>query len=322
VKTNLIDLSAFSSLELGSLSFQENKDNGYLFSFDLNYGLISIYENWSRWPTLVQMEKDGYAPLTADEALSDAESIALANSFLDDYGVSRSLFGAPVVQQYPQYLTGTRAVEDANGTVTNSAPVEDLYIPDSATVIYPLKIDGKLVYDLSGNPYGLNVRVNFRARRVAGLDNLRSMNLATSAYEAVSDATAVLDVVKRGGVYGGTIEGATTINTYETGTPEQVLVAMQSYSTNSADEFFVPALRFPITKTPAGTFEYQTAIVVPLVADFLETAAPDGGVRILPADNVNGSGSSSGSAGAAVNSSTVDLSEPVESPTVIVNVNR
>ncbi len=316
IDSGLIDLSKFSTAELSSIWFSEDRENGYNVSFDLAYGAITMSENWSTWPLLRAAEAGGYQPIPEEEVLTERESIAITNAFLDEYGINRSQLGAPVVQD-----NGGYSILADVASRSASAPDEKMaYLPESATVVYPLVIDGKTVYDVNGQPYGLNVQVNFRTKSVSGLNNLRSMNLATSTYAAVTDDQAILDIVKRGGVYGMIDPNATTQVAYEIGDPELVLVAMQSYSSDSTAEYFVPAFRFPITKSPEGQTAWQTAIVVPLIADFLES--PDYGTKILPVDRGVGTNASSGSAGAAVEPSDDALSEPVEAPTEIVNASE
>lgn len=274
IETGLVDLSKFTKSEVQSINFAENRPYGYSLYFDMVYGSVSISENWSTWPLLANPENS--RSLTAADILSDDKLIAIADAFLRQYGVSRVGFGDPVVQPDPGIIAVAR---DATGEAAQS---DTAYVPEYATVVYPVVINGTTAYDMNGTPYGLNVRVNVREKKVAAVDNLRSMNVESSDYAAVTEASDILAIAKRGGVYAAPYEQTptSTLN-YEIGTPEFVYTMMQSYS-ESFEEYFVPALRFPITKSPDNLPDYyqsSQAIVIPLVKDFL--ASDTTGLKIM-----------------------------------------
>jgi len=320
VRTGLVDLSKLKNTNIQSLSFAEERDLGYQIYLDFIDGSVSVQQNWQRWPT-TDLKR---APTAGGNRLNDDQAIEIANRWLSDYGVNRSAFGTPVVQT--DYLYGAVIgqsvgnvaevqVGSADAVATDMMP----YQYENMNVIYPLVIDGKKVYDLSGQPYGLNVQVSASGQRVSGVSNLRSLNLSASDYATISDTKRVLDIVKRGGVYSSPIDASTPTSEFEVGEPESVLTVMQTYTDTTSSEFYVPALRFPITKTPVDQPTYQSAIVVPLVSDFLDTVSGVDDIKILPIDasgaNVNGS---TGSGSAEVETT---LIEPVETPTLIINAN-
>lgn len=277
----LIDLEKFSSLKVQQISLAEDRDQGYSVNVDLREGAISLYQNWERWAQPLR-ETIGNANTSATLTLpSDEQLIATANAFLDQYGIPRSAYGVPVV---PKYFLGY-------GETTASVRMDFV---QSVQVVYPLVVDGKAVVSENGYPMGLTVDIDLTLNRVVSVNNLTGLSYEASAYPIITDTATVLDVVKRGGMYGATStdQNAKKVQV-EVGTPTLGLYASRYQIDQTNTEYLIPALVFPITKVPQGEQLYRTAIVVPLVKDLLDQQ-----VKIQPAVDV-GSGTSStpGSAG-------------------------
>lgn len=248
----LIDLEKFSSLKVQQIALAEDKDQGYSVSVDLREGVISLYQNWERW-TLPLREAVGNVNTSAPTLPADEQLISTANAFLDQYGIPRNAYGAPVV---PKYFMGY-------GETTASSRMGFV---QSVQVVYPLVVDGKNVVQENGYPMGLTVDIDLTLNRVISVNNLTGLSYEASAYPMVTDAATVLDVVKRGGVYGATTTEKNVRKVQvEVGTPTLGLYASRYQIDQTNTEYLIPALVFPITKAPQGEQLYRTAIVVPLV---------------------------------------------------------
>ncbi|MBI4127443.1 MAG: hypothetical protein HY459_00080 [Parcubacteria group bacterium] len=271
----LLNFGSFSNPSVQSFQINEERDFGYSIFVDLNEGAISINENWQRWPhpeAECQDEacferyrvKEGDIP--ADEVL-----INLANRFLADHGIPTEFYGEPVVNNTwrEEYL---RASDKAS-----------FYIPDFATVIYPLKIDGQEVYDEGGFPSGISVNINVRSQRVSGLWGLTTQNYQSSLYGAETDVDRILEIASRGGFRMYPYEDPSAkIVEVELGTPKEALVRVWTYEANLGNELLVPALIFPVTKAPEGEAFYTKDVVVPLVKEVLDEGNGGGPIKILP----------------------------------------
>lgn len=200
---------------------------------------------------------------------SDAEIIAIANKFLEDYGINLSAYGQPTINAY--WRTEFERATDKS----------TVWIPEDVQVVFPTVIDGQQVYDGSGYASGVSVNVNVKFNKVSGFYSLRSDNFESSAYDLETDKDRIIKAVERGGqypiYYAGFAENGQVANdseqVVELGTPEKVLMNYWKYDEKNGQsyELFVPALKFPVTKVPENAMYFnQQAIVVPLVKDILD----------------------------------------------------
>lgn len=258
-----LDVSKFTNIELQNLSFIENKDFGYGIYANLYDNSISISENWLKWPNPTSACQDQACfdsfRLSINDIPADEEVIAIANDFMQTYGVNLSGYGEPFVSN--EWRVWYDQAENKN----------DAYVPDVLQVTYPLQIDGSDVYDDSGNKNGLVINVNVRYKKVSGLWNLMAQNYEKSMYEAETNAEAILKIAQRGGVYGWQWEGGSTVEV-SLGTPTLHYIRMWNYQTGmiESDELYVPALVFPIIDNPNNADIYRKAVVVPLAKDLLQ----------------------------------------------------
>ena len=157
---------------------------------------------------------------------------------------------------------------------------ENFYFPDTVTVIYPLIVDGKEVYDEYGNPQGLNVNVDVKNKKASGIWNLTSQNYQGSLYGTVTKSDDIMKMVENGGMYGNYDPSAPTIQEVEVGTPTLSYLRVYDYNNGLSDELLVPAYYFPILKGLENyDYMYRKAIVVPLVSEMLKNTG--GPIRIL-----------------------------------------
>jgi len=259
----LIDLGSFSGMSVQSISLKQDTEFGYMVFANPSTGDVSISQNWEQWrsiePACLDDEKCWEAYwLKAEDVPSDDEIIAVADDFIRRYNIDHASYGAPeVVRNWEVSVVKERA---------NT-------IPDTIQVVYPLMIEGKPVYDASGNKTGLFVQVNLRVMKVAYINNIRALAYQASAYDVITDVQEILDQAKYGGMYGYAYEGAEVVRV-EIGTPELSLVQISNYTNGEYAELIVPALIFPVTGTVDDPNFWRKNIIVPIVQGVMEQVRP------------------------------------------------
>lgn len=251
----VIDLSTFGDSDVTSYELSQG-DNGYIVNASLRDGSISISQNYSNpcpkgiCPVL--------QPLQMSDIPADGKLIDMANSFLKDHKVDLSNYDAPFVQN------------DWRG----SNPEGTVYVPDMLSVVYPQKLNGSVVYDMSGNDRGITVNVDIRNNKISGVWGISSQNYESSSYAAETDSKKILAVAERGGLYGSTwVDPNAEVVEIDLGTPKKVYLAV--WMNDGSGEVTVPALYFPVSNASdkKGIY-YQKAIVVPLAKDLLQSYEP------------------------------------------------
>jgi len=278
----MLDLSKFGDAYLQTFQIAQNKNDGYMINVDVQNGTVNVNPQYERWyPVCYTANCPQPKPLTESDVPSDEKVIAIANDFLDDFGVNRAQYGTPVVDDtwknnYPMPLA-ERSVRSI---------VIDRYIPDVVTVIYPINIEGQKITENNGQDFGLRVNVDIRKMKGQGLWNLFTNQYQRSNYQAETDAARILKIAENGGSgwYAGPAEQVRTLNL---GTPEKIYIPHYQFvpENGTANELFLPALKFPITNIPEDQpYFYQKFIIVPLVKEVLSQYEPQGQppVNIMP----------------------------------------
>lgn len=268
VKIDLIDLSKFNNTELMNVNVNENRDFGYSYSISATDG-VSIYSNWEKWPHPEQLCRDEacYASfrLKESDVPADSEIIALADNFIREYNIDVKNYGAGEVQAFWRDQKGI--------------PENNIYIPDEISVLYPLLINEKAVYENGGNKAGLSVNVNIRHRKASGVYSVVAQNHESSNYESVANKDDILNLAKKGGMqYLYRYESPTETVKLELDTPVLSYVKHYNYiaGNNQAEELYIPALIFPVKNIPEnGTMYYQKNIIVPLAKEIFDQYAKD-----------------------------------------------
>lgn len=267
VDLGIFDLGRLESARVQTLMLAEDKDYGMMVNIMVAESTIEFFQNYERWQSYYpKCDANGceeWKPLGINEILSDEEALAKAAQFLSQYGISTQGYGEPQVRNE------WRRLYDLARDKTS------FYIPEDSQVIYPLLVEGQPVSDANGYPQGLSVSVSSRFDRVTGMSGYRINDFESSAYELESDFARILKIAERGGqypIYYFSDQKPETVEV-ELGTPTQSLMSHWHYDEASGQsyELFVPALVFPITKTPANDqYFYQQSVVVPLVKDILD----------------------------------------------------
>lgn len=305
-----LKLDSFSNASLSNITLTEDKEFGYIISVDFIEGMVSVYENWRRWPQPFNDCKDDACyqslRLMPENVPADNELIALTNDWLNLRGIKASDYGTPYVQ---------------NDWRVYYAQAEDksiAYVPDVVTVMYPLKVNNVSVYENGGSQAGIGVNVNVRYSRVSGMWNLTSQQYQSSAYEAETNFEALLKYANSGNqgypmplIYPAPpFDGEQKIIELDLGTPQMGYMKYWNYQNNDNQELLLPALVFPILNLPDdGNYYSPKQMVVPLVKEFWQMNNPviDGPIRIMPA---GGAVSEPGSTGAGTSPSSGPTTEP------------
>ncbi len=272
-----INIGSFDSLKVQNVNLAEDKDFGYQISLNIVEGSVYISQNSQKWPQPYDLCNG--QTLCADrnrvkisDVLADSEVIKIAKDFVASHDIDLDSYGEPEI-------TDTWRVE-----YEQIADKNQFYIPESANVLFPLKINGQFVYDEGGNKTGMNISVDYQQKKVTAAGNITSQSYESSNYEAETDAAQILKIVEQGGYLGnpypvplakpsasqGTTQTVKELD-LEVGTPTIEYVAMSNYASGKTNFLLVPSLIFPITKTPGDTnYWYQKTIVVPLAKELMD----------------------------------------------------
>ena len=278
-----LKINKFSNLSATNLTLTEEKERGLMITFDFMEDAIYISENWQRW---VLAERDACGSdeacwqrfrLTINDVPSDAELIAMTDKFIADHEIDLSNYGTPEVDN--NWRIGYDSAEDKT----------NFYIPEYASVVYPLLINNEPVRDQSGNYSGIRVNINLLQKGVTGLHGLTPFRYEASAYALETSADRVIRLAENGGWGGnfffGSEAGTTEI---QLGTPTKSYVQIHRYQNNRSEELLVPALVFPIMNPDSFGWYGQRSVIVPLVQDMLteleqrNIPGDGGGIGIMP----------------------------------------
>lgn len=257
----LIDLSRSQDAFVQSFTISEKRDQGYIFNVDAQEGLVNIFQN-GKWNSPLQrcMDQACYEQnrLRESDMLADEELIRIADAFLADYGISKDGYGAPIVSD--QWRTQYAAM-DASARST-------FWFPEGVSVVYPILVDGKNAHDESGFPYGLNVTVDVRMKKVQGVWNLFTRNFQVSSYAAETDAKRLIGIAENTDNYGGEWPANARRVDIELGTPTIAYVRSWLQTGTTGSELLVPALVFPIKNAPVELWRQN--VTIPLAKDLID----------------------------------------------------
>jgi len=271
----LVDLGKMQNLKVTNFSLSEDKDMGYDAYVSLTDGNISINQNYLRWPDVYRDckgEQSCYDNLRLKESdmLSDEEALRIAAEFATKYGVNLSNYGeAYVDHQWKNDFA--RATDKVN-----------YYFPDSASVIYPLLIDGKPLYTQSGDKEGITFNVNVRQKAVSGVWGLNTQNYEASNYAAANDLAQFQRFLEKGGLNGYIPENPAKTIEVELSNPEVVLMHYYDYNGVDNTELMIPTLRFAIENPPDEQYYFPHAVMIPLVKEILDQAEKNNSPIAIP----------------------------------------
>lgn len=312
-------LNKLQSAAISNVTINEDRDFGFSVNLNLLDNQVDLYANYQKWPQ-IWAECNTMAPeasqacfeskrLKYEEIPADSELVAIANAFIREYGLNIANYGEPTVQDFwrQEYLRA-----DDKRLV---------YIPDSVTVVYPLKLNDETVVDEGGNPTGLYISIDVRQRKVSGVNSIIAPRFESSSYAAITDQAAVMKVVERGGLYPDYFpEGAARTVELELGTPERKLMRYWRFDQvqGTSEELYIPALVFPIVKgTDEVPYLGKKYVVVPLVQEFVDSIG-QGGYPMPLMKGEDPAAASGGEGSAPSAGATETVTAPAITPEVIL----
>lgn len=257
----LIDLSAFSDLSIHNIQMAEEKERGYMFSIDFNNSMITINQNWEYWENPFEncrneacYERLRLSPsdIPADERLTE-----IANQFLKKHNINTSDYGTPEIEHRMDEYYVMEAEKRG----------EQIYVPDTLTVLYPEIVEGKAVYSSPETKAGLRVSVNIRHNAVSNVWGLRMSQFRKSMYETQQDSSAILDWAKEGGWNSFPYGDADKVEELELEAPELVYMTIHNYENKESAELLVPTYLFDV-KPKEEVRYYRKKVAVPAVKGF------------------------------------------------------
>lgn len=285
-KISFFDLKKFKNINVNNLTINEDRDYGYSLYLGLKDGNFSVYKNWEKWPSVDKLcrglDNSCYQnyQLSVNDVLSDEETIKIANEFLSEYDISLNNYGPGEVQK------------NWMREYTMSSDKASFYIPDSVSVIFPLKIEGKNIYEEYGSKFGLTVEVDMREKKVASVYNLFYQYYESSSYATESDKESIMKMVNQGGLYPDynyEYPEDVTVKDVEIkiGTPTLEMVKLWNYNNEEMNgyELYVPAYVFPVISEDESVYFYKKNIIIPAVKDFFN----NNNNPVIMYDNVKGS---------------------------------
>lgn len=257
IDLGVVNLSKFNDARLETISFTQDKDFGYMVHINFYEGYVSINNTYNGWKQVL-----GYClatgcvqpdPIKIDDLPDESEILRIAGDFIKEFDIDVGNYGQPETNR-------ERIITEASRYNPNG------YVSEIVSVIYPLVVNGRTVYEEWGNKSGLTVSVNVSVMKATGLYGLTIQNYQASNYPVETDFNKVLKIAERGGIY-QYYDNQGKIIEVELDTPESVYMKFWKNNFGDSEELLVPALRFPIKN--ASDDLYKENVVVPLVKDLL-----------------------------------------------------
>lgn len=262
----IVDLSKLGDAKLQSFNVIDDREFGYNVFVDAADGAVTFSQYWPKWPHPEAQCQDDECfkrvQLRPEQMPPDDRIIGIADAFLDQFGIAKDGYGAPVARNDFQ-----RSLALAGGDASK------VYVPESVPVVYPIVIDGLRVHEQSGEVTGMLVGVNIRQMKVDNAWGITSNSYESSSYEGETDAAKLRAYLE----HGGTLYESPAAKTVDVpvGDPENVLVRVwRSHDDGTADELYMPALRFPVLEAPKDQPWTPSAVIVPLAKEAIEQAPP------------------------------------------------
>ncbi len=254
---DLLDLDRYDGMQVESINLVQDAEQGYYISLNFVDSSISITQKWDTWQHPDQ-------PLRMSDIPPDADLIAIADKFLDDNNIDLSGYGAPIVRNDWQMEI---MYAEAEGR-----PVEEIYVPEIITLVYPIELDGMSAVDQGGYPMGLNISVSIVHDKVTNLYELRPLKFEQSQYPGVTDWSRIENYLAKGaGFYGYYDESAEELEV-QLENAQIVMLAMwpeSEISNGRYTRYFTPAISFDVVTPEDNPYFYPRKLTVPLAENLL-----------------------------------------------------
>ncbi len=258
---DLLDLDSFQNKELRSFSFSEDREFGYSLEFNLRDNSLHLSKNRDRWPNPM-MECQGDPACLEDirlkpQDIPDNKTILEKSyEFMKEFGINTDYYGEGQVQ------------DSWRQSYELSSNKDNFLVPDSLSVIYPLEIKGKQVFQKGGDSFGLNLEFDVRQGRVSGLNNFFLPQFESSLYPAVKQGEDIISQASKGGLFKPFEHSdPTEIQEIKLGTPNLELVRVYSRGSEGQESgnLYLPSFIFPVVESPEDSYFLREYIVVPAI---------------------------------------------------------
>lgn len=249
----LFDANALSNPKLHSVELSEDRDGGYTVHANLQEGMVFISQQWETSARAGEELK----PVGMHEVPADSVLIGTARDFIKKFGIDATPYGEPFVDNtWRDYMRAA------------GANMPEMYAPEAITIIYPLNIDDKEVYEHGGARHGLTVTVDTRFKNIVSVSNLMTHRYKKSDYVLETDTARLISIAEQVGtpIY---VRKDLKIQTIKLGTPIRILVKHWITVEKSENELIIPALAFPVLDRSAQGSWLPPSIIVPLPKDIL-----------------------------------------------------
>ena len=251
-----INISKFSNLKINNLSIDEDKEYGYSLYVSPVEGTLSISKNWTKWP---QQNYD--KALTVDDVPQNDALISAATGFVNNYNIGLENYSTPHVQN--DYRILYAQTEDKT----------NFYFPTISSVVFPLVINNKAVYEQYGDEYGITVGIDLKENKVESVYNIQTLKYESAKYDINKDIATILKVAENTDNYYYGPATDMKLVTLELKDPKIAYTRIYKYENNSSDEYLVPAVVFTVNDTDNILGAYgRKRVVVPLTKEYIDEA--------------------------------------------------
>lgn len=259
----MFNWNKLGGMRLHNVQMTQNGSSPYSVFIDYNEGSISMHrvfgpgdrpEYSCQTPECWERNR-----LREGDMIANDQLIAITNQFAQEFGLDLSQYGEPQI------------VDDWRIWLEQTEDKASFYYPEQVSVVYPLMIDGKMVYEDYGQPYGLQIGVDIRSKEVASVYNYFFIRYEQSGYDVVESEQSVRDAIERGTIYNWVDPNATAVYS-QLGEPTEALLHYMQWDpeTNESKDLLVPALMFQVTERNPEATDNRQRVIVPLAQDFYE----------------------------------------------------
>ena len=154
-----------------------------------------------------------------------------------------------------------------------AADKNNFYIPTSSTVVYPLLINGKEVYEQYGGKYGIMMSIGFKEKKVEYVNNIQTLKFESSSYDLNKDVDTIIKIAENtDNYYYYSDAGDVKKVEIELKDPKIVYSKIFTYdsNTNTGSEFLVPAVAFKISGDYDPNTYNRQYVLIPLAKDYID----------------------------------------------------
>lgn len=256
-----LDTRAFQNAGISNINISEDHEFGYNIGIDFTQGTVNFNQKYLKWPQAT-CDANGcseLAKLTEKDIPSDESLIRMTDEFISKYGIDRELYGNPVVNSAwkTDYMR-----QQKEGS--------ELYIPETYTVTYPIKINNQYIYEELGGYKWLVFTIDIRNKKISNVTGLEKYNLISSEYPT-SDKSKIQKMIQSGGRNIIENTGSTIVTKLTLSAPTLWYVRIYGeWKDGVSNDFLVPAYIFQVHDKPADSYILDT-VIVPLVEWFSES---------------------------------------------------